>query len=42
MSGGWSAREWTPADEAALGVEDMRPWMEACEKRNRERGRITK
>lgn len=27
---------------AALGVEDMRPWMDECEKRNRERGRITK
>lgn len=26
---------------AALGVEDMRPWMKACERRNRERGRIT-
>lgn len=24
---------------AALGVDDMRPYMEACEKRNRERGR---
>lgn len=27
---------------AALGVEDFRPWMDACEQRNRERGRITK
>ena len=27
---------------AALGVEDFRPWMDACEKRNRERGRISK
>lgn len=27
---------------AALGVEDFRPWMKACEERNRERGRITK
>ena len=27
---------------SALGVEDMRPWMDECEKRNRERGRITK
>lgn len=27
---------------AALGVEDFRPWMDACEKRNRERGRVTK
>lgn len=26
---------------AALGVEDFRPWMRACELRNRERGRIT-
>lgn len=26
---------------AALGVEDFRPWMEECEWRNRERGRIT-
>lgn len=26
---------------AALGVEDFRPWMKACERRNRERGRIT-
>lgn len=26
---------------AALGVEDFRPFMDACEKRNRERGRIT-
>ena len=26
---------------AALGVEDFRPWMDACERRNRERGRIT-
>ena len=26
---------------AALGVEDFRPWMKECEKRNRERGRIT-
>lgn len=26
---------------AAFGVEDFRPWMEACERRNRERGRIT-
>lgn len=26
---------------AALGVEDFRPWMDACEQRNRERGRIT-
>lgn len=25
---------------AALGVEDFRPYMDACEKRNRERGRI--
>ena len=27
---------------AALGVDDFRPWMDECEKRNRERGRITK
>lgn len=27
---------------AALGVEDFRPWMKACEERNRKRGRITK
>ena len=27
---------------AALGVEDMRPWMDECERRNRERRRITK
>lgn len=27
---------------AALGVEDFRPYMRACEERNRERGRITK
>lgn len=26
---------------AALGVEDFRPYMKACELRNRERGRIT-
>lgn len=26
---------------AAMGVEDFRPWMDACEGRNRERGRIT-
>lgn len=26
---------------AAYGVEDFRPWMDACERRNRERGRIT-
>ena len=26
---------------AALGVEDFRPWMKECERRNRERGRIT-
>lgn len=26
---------------AALGVDDFRPYMDACEKRNRERGRIT-
>lgn len=26
---------------AALGVEDFRPWMDECERRNRERGRIT-
>lgn len=26
---------------AALGVEDFRPYMDACERRNRERGRIT-
>lgn len=26
---------------AALGVEDFRPYMKACERRNRERGRIT-
>lgn len=26
---------------AALGVEDFRPYLKACEKRNRERGRIT-
>ena len=25
---------------AAYGVEDFRPWMKACERRNRERGRI--
>ena len=27
---------------AALGIEDFRPYMDACEQRNRERGRITK
>lgn len=27
---------------SALGVEDFRLWMDECEKRNRERGRITK
>lgn len=26
---------------AALGVDDFRPYMKACELRNRERGRIT-
>lgn len=26
---------------AVLGVEDFRPWMKECERRNRERGRIT-
>lgn len=26
---------------AALGVEDFRPWMKECERRNREWGRIT-
>ena len=26
---------------AALGVEDFRPWMKACERRNRERWRIS-
>ena len=26
---------------AALGVEDFRPYLKACERRNRERGRIT-
>ena len=26
---------------AALGVEDFRPYMKACEERNRERGRIS-
>lgn len=26
---------------AALGVEDFRPYMRACELRNRDRGRIT-
>ena len=26
---------------AALGVEDFRPWMKACEERNRERGRVS-
>ena len=26
---------------AALGVEDFRPYMDECERRNRERGRIT-
>lgn len=26
---------------AALGVEDFRPYMKACERRNRERWRIT-
>lgn len=26
---------------AALGVEDMRPYTKECERRNRERGRIT-
>lgn len=26
---------------AALGVEDFRPYMKACERRNKERGRIT-
>ena len=25
-----------------LGVEDFRPYMDACERRNRERGRIAK
>ena len=25
---------------AALGIEDFRPYMKACEKRNRDRGRI--
>ena len=27
---------------AAYGVEDFRPYMDACERRNRERGMITK
>lgn len=27
---------------ASYGVEDFRPWMDECQKRNRERGRITK
>lgn len=26
---------------AALGVEDFRPYLKACEERNRERGRIS-
>ena len=26
---------------AALGVEDFRPYLKECERRNRERGRIT-
>ena len=26
---------------ASLGVEDFRPWMDACERSNRERGLIT-
>lgn len=26
---------------AAYGVEDFHPWMKACERRNRERGRIS-
>lgn len=26
---------------AAMGVEDFRPYLKACERRNRERGRIT-
>ena len=26
---------------AALGVEDFRPYLKACERRNRKRGRIT-
>lgn len=26
---------------SALGVEDFRPYMKECERRNRERGRIT-
>lgn len=26
---------------AALGIEDFRPYMKACEQRNRDRGRIT-
>lgn len=26
---------------AAMGVEDFRPYMKACEERNRERGRIS-
>ena len=26
---------------AAFGVEDFSPWMKECERRNRERGRIT-
>lgn len=26
---------------AALGVDDFRPYLKACERRNRERGRIT-
>lgn len=26
---------------AAMGVEDFRPYMKACERRNRERGRIS-
>ena len=26
---------------AALGVEDFRPYMKECERRNRERGRVT-
>lgn len=27
---------------AAQGVEDFRPYLKACERRNRDRGRITK
>ena len=26
---------------AALGIDDFRPYMKACERRNRERGRIS-